>query len=150
MGSLFIVYLTKRTENEQKRREQMAMDYEWAGDVKRGGLWLKKLRESQGLTQRDAERRTGGKISSAYISAIETAVIVKPPMAALVALGEALGVTPNEVAQAYGFWSPAPSQRQEAEELTYLRRVLERQTPGQRYSLLQSVRALASVAERQL
>lgn len=128
----------------------MAMEYEWAGDVKRGGLYLTRLRNAHDWTQRDLEKRTGGLFSASYISAIETGIVGKPPMAALVQLGKALGVTPNEVAEAYGWWRPEQPSREEEEEVTYLRQVLRQATPGQRHSLLQSVRALASVAERQL
>ena len=128
----------------------MAMEYEWAGDVKRGGLFLRRLREAHDWTQRDLEKKTGLLFSASYISAIETGIVGKPPMAALCKLGAALGVTPNEIAEAFDFWHPEQVSREEEEEVTYLRQVLRQATPAQRYSLLQSVRALASVAERQL
>lgn len=128
----------------------MAIEYEWAGDVKRGGLFLRRLREAHDWTQRDLEKKTGGLLSASYISAVETGIIVKPPLASLALLGKALGVTPNEVAEAYDVWHPEQASREEEEEVTYLRQVLRQATPGQRHSLLQSVRALASVAERQL
>jgi transcriptional regulator with XRE-family HTH domain len=127
----------------------MAMEYEWAGDVKQGGLYLRRLREAHGWTQRDLEKRTGGLLSGGYISALETGIVVKPPLASVVLLGKALGVSPNEVARAYGVWEE-PETHNEPDEIIFLKRVLAQQTVGQRHSLLQSVRALASVAERGL
>lgn len=129
----------------------MAMQYEWAGDTRRGGAYLRRLREAHDWTQRDLEKRTGGLLSASYISAIETGLVVKPPMASLCLLGKALGVTPNEIAEAYDVWHPGEQpERDEAEEITYLKNVLKQATPGQRHSLLMSVKALARVAEQQL
>lgn len=128
----------------------MATVYTWGGDVQSGGAWLRRLRESQGMNQRELAARTGGRVSFPNISQLEIGGISKPSMGMLVALGETLGVEPNEIAQRFGWWTPRDRERSvEPEQIVFLKNVLERLSPGQRYSLLQSIETLARVAEQQ-
>lgn len=123
----------------------------YGGDVRVGGAWLRRLRESQGLTQRELEQRTGGRVSYANISQLEIGATLRPSAWMLAELGKVLGFDPNTAAERFGWWTGDSGRRTgEPEEITYLKNVLSRLSPGQRYSLLQSIEALAAVAERQI
>lgn len=129
----------------------MVTEYKWQGDLSGGGHWLRTLRESQGLTQRELEARTGGAVNYANISQLEIGATSKPAMGMLVALGTALGVTPNQIAERFGWWYPQEGKREvEPEQMVYAKNVAERLSPGQRYSFLQSMEALARVFEQQI
>jgi transcriptional regulator with XRE-family HTH domain len=127
----------------------MVTEFSWVGDVRAGGLWFKRLREGREWTQRDVDRRTGGKVSGANISQIEIGAISKPAMAMLVELGKVYGVTPNEIAEAYGLWSPAATGESEPAQIKTAKATLERLGPGQRLRLLTQIETLARMAERE-
>lgn len=123
----------------------MAMEYEWAGDVVVGGQWMAAHRERMGLSQRDVDRRTG--ISAQNVSAIENGLIAKPAFPMLAAIGTLYGVTPNQIAEAYGWWREPGRQRSDP-RMVYLESVLKRLPETHRDSLLEQVEASAMLAER--
>lgn len=88
-------------------------------NVKWAGKALRRYREERGLTQRDVERRTGGKIIAQQLSRLEKGAIGKPPMEDLAVLGTVYGFTPTDMAQLYGYVPPAPAL--EASELSSAR-----------------------------
>lgn len=65
---------------------------------------MKQLRLAHNLVQRDIDRLTDGRINAQQVSRIEKADIEKPAMQDLVELGVLYGVTPNEIAEYYGYW----------------------------------------------
>lgn len=125
----------------------MAMEYEWAGDVRQGGEWLRRHRERMGMTQRDVDRMSG--ISAQNISSLENGLISKPSMPMLVQIGALYGVTPNDIAEAYGWWR-VPTQIERDERLIYLDSVLNRLSDDQRNLLLRQVEIMAQLAEREI
>lgn len=129
----------------------MVTEYNWVGDVRAGGAWLRRLREGQGWTQRDVDKRTNGKVSAANISQLEVGAISKPAMAMLVELGKALGVTPNEIAEAYGWWiaPPAGDGEREPEQVKVLKATLGRMSAGERLKLLSQIEVVTKMAERE-
>lgn len=78
----------------------------------RAGARLRRLREAKQMTQRDLARETAarfgpeGIVVSQQISRIEKGQIDKPPMLDLVHIGEILGLTPGEILEFYGLWTP--------------------------------------------
>lgn len=56
------------------------------------GAYLKQLRESRGMSLRDVETATAGKVSNAYLSQIETNKIKAPSVVILWRLSAALAV----------------------------------------------------------
>lgn len=131
-----------------ERGQQMVTEFSWVGDVRAGGAWFKRLREGREWTQRDVDRRTQGKVSGANISQIEMGAISKPALAMLVELGKVYGVTPNEIAEAYGLWTPMGGTGEPAQIKT-VKATLERLSPGQRLRLLTQIETLARMAERE-
>lgn len=81
-------------------------------NVRAGGRRLLQYREAQKLTQRDVERKTVERygqenaLISQQVSRIEDGKIEKPPMRDLVLLGDLYDLTPNDVAEMYGYWTP--------------------------------------------
>lgn len=71
-----------------------------------GGHKLRELRHRRELSQRDVERMTGDIVPSQQVSRIEAGVIREPTMRDLVALGQVYGLSPNQVAALYGYWTP--------------------------------------------
>lgn len=118
-------------------------------DNRSGGLWLRRRRESMGLTQRELEKKTGGRVSYATISLLETGTTTTPSLLSLVELGKVLGFTPNEAAVLYGYLDVEPGRQAVPEEVRYLLSVLERVGPGQRRALLLGVKNLAQLSERE-
>ena len=73
------------------------------------GQWLKARREERGLTLRDVEQITKGRISNAALSQIETGKTVNPSIITCVTLAGALGLMVNDVAErAMSGNAPAP------------------------------------------
>jgi len=74
------------------------------------GRLLLRLREERELTQAQAaaqvERRAGIRFPAQEISRLEGGGTLTPSMESLVALGDIYGLTPNDVAAAYGYWEP--------------------------------------------
>jgi transcriptional regulator with XRE-family HTH domain len=130
----------------------MATEYKWldAQHSKAGGAWLRRLRESRGWTMRDVDQRSGGVLSTSNISELENGNVSKPSMPMLLKLGEVYGLTPNQIAEAYGWWFPPEQSEAGARvaELAYLDNVLGRLTPGARYNLLRQIETLSRLAER--
>lgn len=73
-------------------------------DHRTGGHKLRELRQARQWTQRDVERETKGAVPSQQVSRIENGAVADPSMKDLVALGRIYGLTPNEVAELYGYW----------------------------------------------
>ena len=76
-------------------------------DVRRAGQALRRQREALGLTQRDVERLSGGRLFAQQISRLETGALSKPPMEDLVLLGQLYGLGPSAVARLYGYYAAA-------------------------------------------
>lgn len=104
------------------------------------GQFLKEVRASRGLTLRDVERVTDGKISNAYLSQLENGGIEKPSAIMLHRLSAAYAVDYHELMEKAGFIteSEAPVNRvatsvfgeltssEEEELLRYLKFIRER------------------------
>ena len=73
-------------------------------DHRTGGHKLRELRQARQWTQRDVERETKGAVPSQQVSRIENGAVADPSMKDLVALGRIYGLTPNDVAELYGYW----------------------------------------------
>jgi transcriptional regulator with XRE-family HTH domain len=73
-------------------------------NVKRLGARLRALREQSGLTQSLLAEQTG--VSQNYISTLERGEINSPDMEILCLLGNKLGLTPNDISELAGWWSP--------------------------------------------
>ena len=125
----------------------MATEYTWAGSVREGGRWFKELRLKRDVTLRDVDRATG--VAQQNISSLENGLIVKPAMAMLVTLGAYYGVTPNEIARRFGWWSGVDEDKPRDERVVYLESVVEHLPPGPRYTLLQQLVGLAKLAEQE-
>lgn len=140
-------------EPEMRRRSWLGSELTWTGDVRAGGYWLRLLRERQGLSQREVSRRTGEEVSNVSLSSLELGQIDKPTLAMLALVGKALGVTPNQIADAYKMprWHDAGEvgAEREPEEITQLRGTLSRLDVGARWRLLQQVKIAAEVADRE-
>lgn len=128
-----------------KEREQMQKE----ADAQAGGAWIRRRRESMGLTQREVDAKTGGAVSFPNISLMEKGLTTRPSLYSLTALGLVLGFTPNEAAVAYGYLERDPAKRAVPEEVAFLLSVLERVGPGQRRALLLGVKNMAQLSERE-
>lgn len=115
-------------------------------NVKWAGKELRRYREERGLTQRDVERRTGGKIIAQQLSRLETGAISKPPMEGLAVLGAVYGFTPTDMAQLYGYIPPAPALEQPKEEV--LEAVAEGLGRGRLRAGPGTARRIAEIARR--
>lgn len=74
-----------------------------AASVRQAGQALRQRREELGLTQRDVERLSGGKLYAQQVSRLETGALSKPPMEDLIVLGRIYGLSPSDIAQLYGY-----------------------------------------------
>lgn len=63
------------------------------------GTHLRRERIARGLTLRDIERRSDGKVSNAYLSQIETGAVENPSLAIVFAATKAIGLNFQEVAE---------------------------------------------------
>ena len=75
------------------------------------GQWLKARREERGLTLRDVERITEGRVSNALLSQIENGKVEDPGISKIVWLSAAYGLMANDVlerARAGNAPMPAP------------------------------------------
>lgn len=61
------------------------------------GQWLKAQREDRGLTLRDVERITEGRVSNAALSQIETGKTTNPGIATCVWLAAAMGLSSTDL-----------------------------------------------------
>lgn len=84
-----------------------------SGDDTEIGRFLKDLRRSRGMSLRDVERITDGKISNGYLSQLENGNIDKPSAVMLHRLAGAYAVDYNDMMERAGFVteSDAPSNR---------------------------------------
>ncbi|MBX9647699.1 MAG: helix-turn-helix domain-containing protein [Xanthobacteraceae bacterium] len=74
------------------------------------GSFLKEVRSSRGVSLRDVERITNGRVSNGYLSQLETGRIVNPSVATLQFLSAAYGIDPMTLMERAGF-SPTTSTR---------------------------------------
>jgi hypothetical protein len=58
---------------------------------------LQTMRDGLNLTLREVESRTGGKVSNAYLSQIETGKVANPGADTLIALADVYGVTVDAI-----------------------------------------------------
>ena len=63
------------------------------------GAWIKARRVALGLTLRDVERITSGRLSNGYLSQLETGRVAAPSLIKLHALSAALGVDFGELCE---------------------------------------------------
>ncbi len=61
------------------------------------GQWLKQQREDRGLSLRDVERITNGKLSNAAISQLETGQTLNPGIMTILLLSAAYGLSDDDV-----------------------------------------------------
>lgn len=102
-------------------------------NMKRLGTRLRALREANGHTQSSLSRDTH--VSQNYISSLERGEIGSPDMEILCALFGKLGLTPNDIAETAGWWSPTQDHKVPRErELLYQR--LEALPPADREPLV--------------
>lgn len=107
------------------------------GAVLTAGHWLRTLRLARGWTQLEAAKRAG--ISMQAVSRLEKGDIAKPPMEDLCLFGGVLDVTPNQIAEQFGYWRDyGHPEREEDPRIGRLRSVLER-LPSDRRSQVYGV-----------
>lgn len=76
------------------------------------GKRLRDVREAKLLTQRDVEQITSNRygpehrVQPQMISRIEKGQFDKPPIEALLKLGQVYGLNPDQIAQMYKLWEP--------------------------------------------
>lgn len=82
------------------------------------------MRQERGLSLREASRRSDGRISSAYLSQLETSKRTSPGLFTLTTLAEAYEVSVLDILDAYGI--PVPEAELAASrELTIGQRVMQ-------------------------
>lgn len=74
--------------------------------LRRVGLKLARLREIHHMTQRDVQRATGGRILAQQLSRLETGQVERPSLHDTSLLAALYGLTPNDMAELYGYWTP--------------------------------------------
>lgn len=106
-----------------------------------GGSFLRNRRKALDLTiedvKRDAFGRTGVRLDISDISRLENGRVTNPSLEKAVAYGIFLGVTPNEVARAYGLWT-----RPQRERLTQIAQQLENLPEEEAAQLLETLAAV--------
>lgn len=70
------------------------------------GTFLRQVRSSRGVSLRDVERITNGRVSNGYLSQLETGRIANPSVATLQFLSAAYGVDPMTLMERAGFSPP--------------------------------------------
>lgn len=73
------------------------------------GSFLKQVRSSRGVSLRDVEKITNGRVSNGYLSQLETGRISNPSVATLQLLSAAYGVDPMTLMERAGFAPTGPS-----------------------------------------
>lgn len=77
--------------------------------LREGGNFLRNRRKSLGLTIEEVKKETGLEVSD--ISRLENGRVTSPSLDKAVTYGTYLGMTPNEIAVAYGLWVSPSSGR---------------------------------------
>lgn len=110
-------------------------------DVRHAGHQLRVMREERQLTQTELGRKAG--ISTQAVSRLELGTIAKPDMDTLVKIGTAFGMTPNEIAELYGYWVPIDPFSERGEQL---RARILKMPEKQRESLLDWIEKLLELS----
>lgn len=122
------------------------------------GQALRGRREALQLTQRQASDRilriAKMDVSPQELSRIENGQTLFPSMESLVAIGLAFDMTPNEVAQLYGYWMPSTDHAEDRELrplMTKLRRIPNPETRKRLASAIETLldAAMAARGEHQ-
>jgi transcriptional regulator with XRE-family HTH domain len=77
-------------------------------DIRNGGKALRRCRQARGWTLKEVTREMeaqGIRIGIGDISRLETGRIANPSLGKVVLYGTFLGMTPNDIARAYGLWA---------------------------------------------
>lgn len=96
----------------------------------KAGAQLKYLRNMKEMTQQTAAERSGGKLTVPAISRLENGTLGRPSMYELCAYAEVLGMTPNEVAEIFGYWREDGEPSQEPAEIAEARRLATKMADG--------------------
>jgi transcriptional regulator with XRE-family HTH domain len=102
------------------------------------GQFLRALREASGLTLRQVEERTGGRVKNGYLSQVEAGHIGRPSPEILWHLAEAYGIAYAELLRRAGHRVPvatAPERRRAINGIPLS--ALAALTPGERDQLVQ-------------
>jgi transcriptional regulator with XRE-family HTH domain len=110
-------------------------------DLKQGGQFLRARRKALDLTIEDVTKditaRTGVKMETSDISRLENGRTTSPSLEKAVAYGIYLGITPNEVARAYGLWTVPKRER-----LTQIAQQMEQMPEEEAEQLLETLATL--------
>ena len=99
-------------------------------ELRRTGRLLRTLRRSKQLRPADVAQLSEGVLSAHQVSELEAGAVEQPPMRDLVAYGRILDLTPNDVAELYGWWQePGQAPMPEDAHIAQARRVAERLPP---------------------
>lgn len=110
-------------------------------DVRHAGHRIRVMREERHLTQTELGKKAG--VSTQAVSRLELGTIGKPDMATLVKIGRVFGMTPNEIAELYGYWV---SMDEDQERLDRLRARVNALPPEPRESLLKWIEQLVEMS----
>ena len=112
-----------------------------------GGQALKKLRELYRLDLRAAQRKTGNKVSEQQISHLELGDRKRPSMRDLALLATAYGVTPNQLAESFGYWQPSGQEDEEPDDprIVMLEQTVKMLPPRYRERLLNNVETITAI-----
>ncbi|GEM_PF-3322455 len=92
--------------------------------TREGGNFLRNRRKLLGLTIEDVKRDTG--LESSDISRLENGRISGPSLDKVITYAAYLGFTPNEIAIAYGLWSPLQNRSKDDERIARISESLAR------------------------
>lgn len=118
-------------------------------NVKTAGESFRERRRALQLNQRQAADRiarvTGFEVSPQELSRVENGQTMYPSMESLVAMGTTYGMTPNEVAQLFGYWRPL-AEPEDDQELRTLMFRLRQISPDTKQRVVYAIEMLLQAA----
>lgn len=140
-----------RPDDRQPTRSRSAgtLDEEERRAVRQAGAKLRRLREIHHLDQRDVYARTHGKLINQQLSRLERGVVERPSMRDLCLLAEVYDLTPNDMAELFGYWTPRGKSalEREDERIRHMKVVASKLPPQLREKLYNGVHVATALIE---
>jgi transcriptional regulator with XRE-family HTH domain len=120
-------------------------------DVKRAGLQLRRIRDALEYTTRQVQELTNGQLIAQQLTRIEKGQVERPTMRDLCLIANTYRLTPNYIAELYGYWQPTEREEDGREpedaRITYVREVVARLPTDKRERLLRNIKYEAVVID---